>query len=37
MGQNVNYLLGGQSQMLGADPELYRQQLIQQEQARISA
>jgi hypothetical protein len=37
MGQNVNYLLGGQSQMLGADPELYRQQLIQQEQQRISA
>jgi hypothetical protein len=37
MGQNVNYLLGGQSQMLGADPEQYRQQLIQQEQARISA
>jgi hypothetical protein len=37
MGQNVNYLLGNQSQMLGADPELYRQQLIQQEQARIAA
>lgn len=37
MGQNVNYLLGGQSQMLGADPELYRQQLIQQEQQRIAA
>jgi hypothetical protein len=37
MGQNVNYLLGNQSQMLGADPEAYRQQLIQQEQARIAA
>jgi len=37
MGQNVNYLLGGQSQILGADPELYRQQLIQQEQQRIAA
>lgn len=37
MGQNVNYLLGGQNQLLGADPELYRQQLIQQEQARIAA
>ena len=37
MGQNVNYLLGNQSQMLGADPELYRQQLIQQEQQRIAA
>lgn len=37
MGQNVNYLLGGQSQLLGADPELYRQQLVQQEQARIAA
>lgn len=36
MGQNVNYLLGGQNQMLGADPELYRQQLIQQEQQRIA-
>jgi hypothetical protein len=37
MGQNVNYLLGNQQTMLGADPELYRQQLIQQEQARIAA
>jgi len=37
MGQNVNYLLGNQSQLLGADPETYRQQLIQQEQARIQA
>jgi hypothetical protein len=37
MGQNVNYLLGNQSQLMGADPELYRQQLIQQEQARIQA
>jgi hypothetical protein len=37
MGQNVNYLLGNQSQLMGADPELYRQQLIQQEQARIGA
>lgn len=37
MGQNVNYLLGGQNQLLGADPELYRQQLIQQEQQRIGA
>jgi hypothetical protein len=37
MGQNVNYLLGNQTQMLGADPEQYRQQLIQQEQARIQA
>lgn len=37
MGQNVNYLLGNQNQLLGADPELYRQQLIQQEQARIGA
>ena len=37
MGQNVNYLLGGQNQLLGADPELYRQQLVQQEQARIAA
>lgn len=37
MGQNVNYLLGNQSQMLGADPEQYRQQLIQQEQQRVAA
>lgn len=37
MGQNVNYLLGGQNQLLGADPEVYRQQLIQREQQRISA
>lgn len=36
MGQNVNYLLGNQSQLMGADPEQYRQQLIQAEQARIS-
>jgi hypothetical protein len=37
MGQNVNYLLGNQQTMLGADPELYRQQLIQAEQQRIAA
>lgn len=37
MGQNVNYLLGNQSQLMGADPETYRQQLIQAEQARIGA
>lgn len=37
MGQNVNYLLGGQNQLLGADPEVYRQQLLQQEQARFNA
>ena len=37
MGQNVNYLLGNQSQLLGADPETYRQQLIQAKQARINA
>jgi hypothetical protein len=37
MGQNVNYLLGNQQTMLGADPELYRQQLIQAEQARIQS
>lgn len=37
MGQNVNYLLGNQSQLMGADPETYRQQIIQQEQARIQA
>lgn len=37
MGQNVNYLLGGQQQLLGADPEVYRQQLVQREQQRISA
>ncbi len=37
MGQNVNYLLGNQQTMLGADPELYRQQLIQQEQQRIAS
>lgn len=35
MGQPSSYLLGNQSQLMGADPELYRQQLIQQEQARI--
>jgi hypothetical protein len=37
MGTPTNYLLGNQSTMLGADPELYRQQLIQQEQQRIGA
>lgn len=37
MGQPVNPLLGNQQALLGADPELYRQQLIQQEQARIGA
>jgi hypothetical protein len=37
MGQPTNYLLGGQAGLLGADPELYRQQLLQQEQARIGA
>lgn len=37
MGQNVNYLLGNQQTMLGADPELYRQQLVQAEQQRIGA
>lgn len=37
MGQPVNPLLGNQQALLGADPELYRQQLIQQEQARIAA
>jgi hypothetical protein len=37
MGQPVNYLLGDQAQTLGGDPEVYRQQLIQQEQARIGA
>lgn len=37
MGQNVNYLLGNQQTMLGADPELYRQQLVQAEQQRIQA
>ena len=37
MGQPTNLLLGGQAGLLGADPELYRQQLIQQEQARIGA
>jgi hypothetical protein len=37
MGQPVNPLLGNQQALLGADPELYRQQLIQQEQARINA
>ena len=37
MGQNVNYLLGNQTTMLGADPELYRQQLVQREQQRIAA
>ena len=37
MGQPVNPLLGNQQLLLGADPELYRQQLIQQEQQRIAA
>lgn len=37
MGQNINYLLGNQQTMLGADPELYRQQLVQAEQQRIGA
>lgn len=37
MGQPTNLLLGGQAGLLGADPELYRQQLLQQEQARIAA
>lgn len=37
MGQPTNYLLGGQAGLLGADPELYRQQLLQQEQARVAA
>jgi len=37
MGQPVNPLLGNYQTMLGADPEMYRQQLIQQEQARIGA
>lgn len=37
MGQNVNYLLGNAQTMLGADPEAYRQQLVQAEQARIQA
>jgi|LakMenEpi03Aug12_release.lakeMendotaPanAssembly.Ray.scaffolds.fasta_scaffold23508_3 hypothetical protein len=37
MGQNVNYLLGNSQTMLGADPELYRQQLVQAEQSRIQA
>jgi hypothetical protein len=37
MGQPVNPLLGNQQALLGADPELYRQQLVQAEQARIGA
>lgn len=37
MGLPTNYLLGNQQTMLGADPELYRQQLVQAEQARIQA
>jgi hypothetical protein len=37
MGQPTNLLLGGQAGLLGADPELYRQQLLQQEQARVAA
>lgn len=37
MGQPVNPLLGGSQALLGADPELYRQQLVQAEQQRIGA
>lgn len=37
MGQPVNPLLGNTQALLGSDPELYRQQLIQAEQARIQA
>lgn len=37
MGTPTNYLLGGQQNLLGADPEVYRQQLIQREQQRIAA
>lgn len=37
MGQPVNPLLGNAQAMLGADPEMYRQQLIQAEQQRIAA
>ena len=37
MGLPTNYLLGNSQTMLGADPELYRQQLVQAEQARIQA
>lgn len=37
MGQPVNYLLGNAQTLLGADPEAYRQQLVQAEQARIQA
>jgi len=37
MGQPVNPLLGNTQALLGADPELYRQQLIQAEQQRIAA
>lgn len=37
MGQPVNPLLSNPQTMLGADPELYRQQLIQAEQQRFAA
>ena len=37
MGQPVNPLLGNTQALLGADPELYRQQLVQAEQSRIQA
>lgn len=37
MGQPVNPLLGNTQALLGADPELYRQQLVQAEQQRIQA
>jgi len=37
MGLPTNYLLGNSQTILGADPELYRQQLIQAEQQRIGA
>lgn len=37
MGQPVNPLLGNYQTMLGADPEMYRQQLVQAEQQRIGA
>lgn len=37
MGQPVNPLLGNTQALLGSDPELYRQQLVQAEQSRIQA
>jgi hypothetical protein len=37
MGQPVNPLLSNPQTLLGADPELYRQQLIQAEQQRFAA